>query len=215
MESNSESMKNQVVETFYQEDVAPMLFNEKELAEWKELNAELGMEGQETLHREPDTDPIPFMHMKMKHRRIIQTLCPANTFFTSFSISPIPLPILKAIQHAVKEKMFSEIKVYWDDKSPDPAVVGIKKMWGEWNNYSWHTKEEAEKGLGKELGSYNYSDEQYLIGKWGDVALDWEQLEEKAVARYMKQQRSSIEDSIKDYERRLTDVITDTEKYFA
>ena len=215
MESNSETMKDLVVETFYQEEIAPMLFEKEELEEWKSINQELGMTGQTALHSEPDSDPIPFMHLKTKHKRILDTLCPAAVTFKAFSITPIPLPIMKAIKHAYDEKMFTEIRVMWDDKSPDPAVVGIKKMWGEWNNYSWPTKEEAEAGLGKKIGNYNYDATYYLIGKWGDVALDWASLETKAIARWMKEQRTSIEESIKDYQRKLDDIIINAEKHFA
>lgn len=215
MESNSESMKDLVVETFYQEEIAPLIYDEDKLNEWKELNKELGMVGQGQLQSTPDSDPIPFMHMKTKHQRILTTMCPASIDYKSFNITPIPLPILKAIGHAVRENMFTQIEICWDDKAPDPAVIGTVKRWGEWNDYSYVTKEEAENALGKKLGNYNYENQEYLIGRWGDVRLDWESLETKAIARRLKEQRLRAEERLRDAQREIDDLIINTEKYFA
>lgn len=213
MKNQNEYMKTEV-ETFFQEEVTELIYDNDKLEEWKRLNESLGLTGQQSLAK-PDKSPIPFMFMKESVNSIFQVLCPRETEYKSFDITPIPLEILKLISLSVEEGYFSTILIKWDDQTPDPVVIGQVKKYGEWQNYNWDTAKEASEALGKEVSKWNCETKNYLIGKWGDVKYSMDQLAEMAKGRHMKSERKRLEDYIADYEKQLEQLVSTTDERFA
>ena len=213
MKNNAESMKT-VVETYIIEETAPLIYDGEQLEKWNSLIKDLGLTGQQAI-RQPNKSPIPFMYLKASLVDVFQTLCPMQTLATDYNKTPIPLEIVELIALSVKEEYFDEIKIWYDDKSPDPACIGITKRWGPTNDCNFKTREEAQAVHGKdEIRSWNYETNHYLLGKWADVKQSFEELSQKAMTRYIKEQRATLERYIKDYERDLENLIQTAEERF-
>lgn len=151
------------------------IFIEPELAEleqplnaqeWFDICTKLGL-SQQISHadRSEQKKAPPYMHVDAKTSRIIKTLCPVQVEYTAFKASTIPLDVLKEISKAVENGWYRSISICYDDKSPDPFIVGFTHAPDKWRS------------------------DIHLIARWGAELLPFEVLEEKAIAR-MKQRAS-------------------------
>lgn len=128
--------------------------------EWSSICQELGLEGQTKLaEKSPELKPPPYRAIDPKTSRIIRALCPEKSTVANFSVSTIPLDILKEVKKCRENGWYHEIYVFYDNKSPDPFLVG--KLTSQWGS-PYH-----------------------LIARWGDELLPFEELEIKAVNRLM------------------------------
>lgn len=131
-------------------------------AEWFEICTSLGLKEQiRHADRSEEKKAPPYMFIDPKTDKIIVTLCPRVVNYMKYSASTIPLDILQEIAKAEKNGWYKEIHIAYDDKSPDPFVIGITHSQHSWN---------ASK---------------HLIGRWGSELLPFEQLEQKAISRLM------------------------------
>ena len=171
--------------------MAVELFVEPELAEldeiqnaseWFEIASELGLENQlKFASKEEHKKPAPYMYVDPKTSAIIKAICPVQVNYKEYKASTIPLDILKEIKKAEDSGWYEAIHICYDDKSPDPFVIGITKAE---NNWSRHV---------------------HLIGRWGPELLPFEQLEEKAIERrtyevtqMLEQTKNQVEYALKD-----------------
>lgn len=227
LQNNSEQMKT-VVETFIIEETEELIYDGEKLEQWKELTESLGLEGQKVLAK-PKKSPIPFLHMKLNLENIFRCLCPQSDDIQAYNKTPIPLEILSLVALSKKEEYFDKIQIWYDDKSPDPACVGIMDSWriGE-TSHTWRdllpnrfrTKEDAESyvvleslqhtGVVQSAGSTFY-----LLGKWADVKRSFSDLADMATTRYIKEQRASHETTIRSYEKYIADLVGEAEQRFS
>lgn len=204
---------NTIVETFVIEEVESLIYDNEKLEKWNSIVNDLNLKGQMDIVK-PDKSPIPFMHMKQELTNVFNTLCPRSCDIKDFSITPIPVEILDLVALSVRENYFNSIQVWWDDKSPDPVVTGLKGFWYEmlWYGDSnksiegkkFNSKEEAV-DAGSRHPSFSES-ERYLIGKWADVKHSFEELREMARKRFISSEQNEIKRRIKEEQRRLDDV---------
>jgi len=211
-----------IVQSFLVEETKELVLDGEKLSEWNELVAELGLFGQvETTNG--DKSPIPFVFMKSNLRNVMEQLCPRKVEVNEYKISPIPLDVLKLVKLAKDEKYFSSIEVWYDDKSPDPFVVGSVGHWYETNWYDdsnkelkglkFGSKEEVKSAGGKRP---NFSTEsQYLIAKWGDVAMTFEEMSEKAKQRFLEVRGAELNKKIKEAQNELSVLKEDAIERFA
>jgi len=183
MQNNSNEMKT-VVETFIIEETAELIYDNDKLTDWNNLVAELGLKGQENVIKK-DKSPLPFMSMNSSLKNIFETLCPRKVDVELYSVTPIPLEILSLVKLSKNEGYFDMIQIWYDDKSPDPACIGMKYL--NEKKYTWEMQH-------------------YLIGKWADVKQSFEELKERAVKRYLETTRNSHQQQIKQYQRYLEDL---------
>lgn len=143
--------------------IEPELENLSEVdsaAEWFEICTTLGLNEQiRHADRSEEKKAPPYMFIDPKTERVIVTLCPRVVDFKKYAASTIPLDVLQEIAKCEKNGWYKEIKICYDDKSPDPFVVGITYAEHSWN---------ASK---------------HLIARWGAELLPFEQLETKAISR--------------------------------
>ena len=185
------------------------------LEKWNKMVEELGLEGQTNIVS-GEKSPIPFMHLKSSMVNVFETLCPRQVNVTEYNVTPIPVEILDLIALSKREEYFQDLQIWYDDKSPDPACIGITGHWYQstWGtgrvpsleNKEFKTKQELLDAGCSDSNAYFTTREHYLLGKWADVKHSFEELKQMATERYTKTERVKIEDNIKNEKRRLEDL---------
>lgn len=220
-EHNHNIMKTEV-ETFVIEENAELIYDGEALDTWKELISDLGLTGQNQIVRTEKSSPIPFLHLKKGMVETLKTLLPREYKVEDFNVTPIPLEILKLVALAKKEEYFEKIIVLYDDKNPDPAVLGTNHYWYSTNEGRWKNKHSSKASAQAEMDEKGwtgkpestYDREYYLIGKWGDVKQSFEELKEKAKKRFIEEQGADLRKKLKETQRELDDLeITAVEKF--
>lgn len=209
LKNNHESMKT-IVETFLIEETIDLLHDNEQLEQWNKYVEDLGLNGQKTIAKK-DKSPIPFMHLKKSFINICEELCPSSLEVSEYSLTPIPVEILSLIALSKKENYFTRIIIRYDDKSPDPFAIGIKRLYSAGDaNYIYDSPELAAASTNgaKDAKSlqYYYRENQYLIGKWADVKRSWKELKEMAIERYKERKGVEFKRMAKDAERGLSDL---------
>lgn len=211
LNNNSNEMRT-VVETFIINETAELIYDGEALESWNNLVAELGLTGQ-TQITQKEKSPIPFMHLKQNLVAVLETLCPRKVDVEAYSVTPIPLEILRLVSLSKSEGYFDKMQIWYDDKAPDPVCIGIKGQWYSYGANNWLDKvfdvkaeaEEASKKNGKE-GSYFIEKEKYLLGKWADVKRSFSELTKMATERYIQEKGHEYRNTIKDTQRKLDDL---------
>lgn len=151
--------------------------------EWFDICSELGLKHQLShADKSEDKKAPPYMYVDPKTSRIIKTLCPVQVKYADYKASTIPLDVLKEIHKAEKNGWYSKICICYDDKSPDPFVVGFTKAESEWNA------------------------DIHLIARWGAELLPFEVLEQKAIARMKQEATDALRELKFKVEAALDDV---------
>jgi hypothetical protein len=215
--NNHESMKT-VVETFLTEETVELIYDNEQLDKWNKHVEELGLQGQTKIVKK-EKSPIPFMHLKQSYVNICKALCPAEVDIKNYNISPIPVEILDLVALSVRENYFDKMLVWYDDKSPDPFVVGM--------NHTSYYSHKDDGGLNKSFPTYEQAlqdqnenswfkhkpygvgSEYYLIGKWADVKHSWSELKEIATERFVAERSNEYHKAIKEAQRGLEDIRTE------
>lgn len=138
-----------------------LLLDENELAEYQQLAKELGIPDVKS-----DKTPSVYQTLNQVQIRALEALCPAKTELAFYNRSTIPVEVLRAIKFIKENEMFDFIKVWYDDKNPDPIIVGEK----------YRTQNDREK-------EYSWNTEKVLVARWGDCAYELPELVEMGKAR--------------------------------
>lgn len=217
---NNESMKT-VVETFIIEETQELIYDNEKLDQWNNLVSQLGLKGQTKICA-PEKSPIPFLPMKDSMVRVFETLCPRKVVVEEYDKTPIPVEILSLVSLSVKENYFSRIEIWYDDKDPDPACIGVvgnyysyDSRWNRVAEYKTESEAKADKAANADISGYHYQVlQQYLIGRWADVKMSLVELTKKAKALFIGQEKNRILTYIKEKQRDLEDVELSAERQF-
>lgn len=214
--NNSSEMRT-VVETFVIEETAELIYDDAKLDKWNELVGELGLEGQTKIVK-PTKSPIPFMHLKQTLINVFECLCPRKVEVEKYDVTPIPVEILELIALSKREGYFQTVQIWYDDKSPDPACIGMN--YNTWYGHkddggldtSFKTREEAQaymdtKGYTK-YKPYGTNEVYYLLGKWADVKHSFDQLREMARKRFIAEEGNIYRKDLVAAQRGLDDLET-------
>lgn len=154
--------------------------------EWFEICSELGLSEQiKHADRSEDKKAPPYMYVDPKTSSIIKTLCPVQVNYKQYRASTIPLDVLKEIQKAEKNGWYREIAICYDDKSPDPFVVGFTHNTDKWRS------------------------DIHLIARWGNELLPFEQLEHKALERI----KLGTMDAVKSMKHQMEVALSDIDAF--
>jgi hypothetical protein len=178
-------MKQMATEIFIEPELAEL--EQPEIAQqWFEIASELGLTNQ-LIHadRSEEKKAPPYMHVDAKTGRIIMTLCPVQVEYANYKASTIPLDILKEIAKCEKNRWYSKICICYDDKSPDPFVLGFTHNESKWQR------------------------DIHLIARWGAELMPFEMLEQKATERL----RSTALRALKELEFKAKSAIEDVDNY--
>lgn len=186
LEHNSSSMKTEV-ETYIIEETQELIYDNEKLDQWNNLVAELGLTGQTTVVK-ADKSPIPFLWMNKALVKVFEELCPRKAKIEEYSKTPIPVEALSLVSLSKKEGYFDKVEVWYNDESPDPAIVGYKynQGSGEWER--------------------NWCADKYLLARWSDVKATLEELTTRAKNLFTLRRTNELKDSIKRQQRELEDL---------
>ena len=142
-----------------------LLLDENELTEYQQLAEELGISGVKQ-----GKTPSVYQTLNTVQVRALEALCPAKTELAFYNRSTIPVEVLRAIKFIKENEMFDFIKVWYDDKNPDPIIMGEKyrSQSDRDNSYTWNT-------------------EKILVARWGDCAYELNELVEMGKERIKKE----------------------------
>jgi len=174
--------------------MATQIFIEPELetlpensGEWEQLCTDLHLQNQLKKVGKVEKMPIPYMKLDPRSERVYQMLCSAKVLYTAYDASTLPLEIVQEIHRCKENEWFYKMEIWYDDKSPDPLLIGYdSKKW------------DANK---------------FLIAQWGDELLPFEQLVDKAINRYKTAYKRALNRLILDCESRKKDVEGDIRAY--
>ncbi len=175
--------------------MATQIFIEPELEtlhenseEWLKICTDLGLQRQLSKSGKVENVGNPYMKIDPRSERVYKMLCPVSISYKEYEASTLPLDVLQEIGRCENNGWFKHIQVWYDDKSPDPFLVG-----------------------------YDYQDiwnsNKYLIARWGDELLPFEQLIAKAIDRFKAAYKMSLNRLIADCEVRKSDVEADIRNY--
>jgi hypothetical protein len=184
--NNSASMKT-VVETFIIEETQELIYDNEKLDQWNAMVSELGLKGQEQVIKK-DKSPIPFLWMNQTIKSVFGELCPAKVKVEEYSKTPIPVEALGMISLSVKEGYFDKIEVWYNEKDPDPAIIGYKYTTGV---SQWEKEWRAER---------------YLLARWSDVKATLEELTERAKKLFVLRRSNELKAEISMRQRQLEDI---------
>lgn len=140
-----------------------LILDEVKLAEYNELIAELGISAPS---QEKKTTPNVYQYLNNAMVKQINALCPMHIAVEKYTKSTIPIDVLKVLQYCKSQEMFDGYSVWWDDKAPDPVLIG------------WKWMSESDK-----VKQYTWRTDKYLIARWGDCAMEIPELLEKGFER--------------------------------
>lgn len=128
-----------------------LILDEKSLEEYHKLTKELGIP-------EVKADKVPNVYQPLNsaQTRILNTLCPAVVKLESYNKSTIPVEVLQTIKFAKDMEMFDWMEVWYDDKNPDPLIVGK----------AYRSEKDREQ-------KYTWNAYSTLVARWGDCAYEF------------------------------------------
>lgn len=130
-----------------------LIMDENSLMEYNKIALELGLQTKENAVEEKT--PNIYIALNQTMQRQLKAVCPASTSIGTYKKSTIPLEVLKVYKYAKDNEMFDGFQIWYNDKEPDPLLIGWK-----WMN------EEAKKN------DYTWQRDRFLMARWGDCALE-------------------------------------------
>lgn len=194
--NNSASMKT-VVETYIIEETQELIYDNEKLDQWNNLVTELGLTGQTKIVK-PEKSPIPFLWMNQALVATFTELCPRKVLVTDYDKTPIPVEALGLVALSVKESYFEKIQVWYNDKNPDPAIVGIIKG----ANYD------------PKYPTWESGFEYYLLARWSDVKATLAELTERARKLFVLRRKNELENIVKRYQSDIDDIDAEANNKF-
>lgn len=216
-----------MVEKYFNTELSDIVFEAASLDEWKDIVDELGLTEQVKLSK-GKLSPIPFPFMNTTMQRVCETLCPRKVDFREYDKTPIPLEVLQQIKLCVNDNHFQKIEVWYDDKSPDPFIIGKTGYYysyndkmddAEGNNLEFSTEEELHsraKEVGLERKDYNCSystKDSYLVARWGDELRDFKELKKLAIERFIDEAGTQMRKSLNDIQEKLNTLETNAASF--
>ena len=149
-----------------------LLLDDEQLEKYQSLALELGIP-----EVKPDKTPSVYQVLNTSQTRALEALCPASIDLKSYSRSTIPVEVLQAIKFVVDNEMFDKIEVWYDDKNPDPMIIGKK----------YNNDNDRQKG-------YSWTMVNTLIARWGDCAYELPELIEMGKKRLVEEKKEKAID---------------------
>lgn len=186
-----------VVETYIIEETQELIYDNEQLDKWNSFVTELGLSGQQTIVKDKKS-PIPFLWMNTSLINVFTELCPRKVEISKYNKTPIPVEVLSLVSLSNKEGYFDKVEVWYNDKDPDPAVIG----------YSYDSANSGSEW------SRDFYAKKYLIARWSDVKASFKELTERARKIFLLRKESEYKANMKNAQRHLEDLETETNTHF-
>lgn len=155
--------------------------------EWQSLCTNLGLSKQLKKTGIIEKVGSPYTKVDPKSERVFSMLCPVHVSYKEYEASTLPLDVLQEIKRCEDNQWFKKMEVWYDDKSPDPFLIGFEED--------------------------RWSSAKFLIARWGDEILPFEELVSKAINRFKNAYKKALDRLIVDCEMRKKDVEGDIQNY--
>jgi hypothetical protein len=201
---------------FKNDSLIDTVMDETKYKEWLRLSESLGIE------HDNQVRPIPFLLLNQRMVKMFQVLCPVMVKLGSYNREPIPLEVLKVAKFCDDESFFAHMEIWYDDKSPDPVLIGVTKQ-KYIKSWYYNTTEVPPKELhGKPITSLTSQQldtipksaieerdiGKYLIAKWGDEDKPFSVLREFAARRMRDAILVRAHQAIREANREIDDIDT-------
>src|SRR4051812_167808 len=114
-----------MVELFLQPELEEIVIDADKKSEWEQKVKDLGLAGQlELTANSPKDSASPYTFMNQQMKIVFETICPTKMLVEKYNKTAIPIEVLSHIALCKQEGYFKKMEVWYDDKNPDPAVVG-------------------------------------------------------------------------------------------
>lgn len=143
------------VKVYREKENLSLLYEEDDLKIYYGLAEELGIIAPVEVQKRPNIYQIINEEMKTQ----LTALCPSIVEVTDYKRSTIPIEVLQVLKFVKDNEMFEGFEIWYNDKAPDPMLVGWK----------YRSDPDRQKG-------YTWNRQKYLIARWGDCALEIEEL---------------------------------------
>lgn len=165
-----------------------LMIDENQLKEYNKLASELG------LSTEVDSTKTPNVYIALNDAmsKQLKVQCPVSVNAEEYTRTTIPLEVLKVYKYAKDNEMFDGFEVWYADKEPDPLLVGWK----------WDNDEAKEK-------NYSWMKTGYLIARWGDCALELDDL----LKRGYDLIKQNLADSAQEAKEKSESMLKNTDLY--
>lgn len=214
-----------MVTTYFQEELGDITFEVEAMDEWKGLAEKLGLNHQlELVKGKSSPTQYPFLNTGML--RVLETLCPKKVPLNEFSITPIPLEVMRLAAMAINDNTFERLEVWYNDVDPDPFLIGINsKSYGwfyndqgiteyikndEGNTFYGSRAEVLERAKEvnpvKKVNLSDSSKQQYLIAKWGDEDRSFTELREMAIKRLIEDKGADMQAKLITIQEKLANI---------
>lgn len=154
--------------------------------EWEQLCSGLGLRNQLKKIGKAEKIANPYLKLDQRTERVYQMLCPRKELYTDYGAGTLPLDVVQEIHRCKQNGWFVQMEIWYDDKSPDPFLIGYDN---------------------KKMGN------KFLIARWGDELLPFEQLVAKAINLYKAAYLRALNRLIVDCEYRKQDVEAELRTY--
>jgi len=212
------------IQTFRNAELDNVILEIGDQDEWKQLAAEMGLDKQMEFVQQAKS-PLPYPYMNQSMQNIFGTLCGTKTDFKDYSKTPMPLEVMRELAFCKTEKYFTTIKIWYDDKTPDPIAVGTSVRYSasyyktqedkdrssyhdrESTPYDFTSKEQAKdyvETMGFVFNDFNTQTNDYLITRWADELRPMEELKKLALERLQDKYVSEWNKAIKELQTKVT-----------
>jgi hypothetical protein len=144
--------------------------------------------------------------------------------FKEYSKTPMPLEVMRELAFCKSENYFNSIKIWYDDKTPDPIAVGTSTRYsatyyktqddkdkGSYYNrestpYDFTSREQAKdyvETMGFVFNDTNIQTNEYLITRWADELRPMEELKKLALDRLKDKYVSEWNKAIKELQSKV------------
>lgn len=159
-----------------------------------ELAQKLGLEGQLSLCNTETATRNPYKTMTALENLVYGTIFRSTTKVENYRSGIIPLRVLQVIAHCRENQLFHHLEIWHptDRKETDPILVGhlTANPWDTGNGV-------------------------FLLARWGDCLLPFEQLAEKAKVIWKSKMRQELTEAVARAKICLEQVETKAEEVFA
>ncbi len=217
-----------MVQIYQNEELNDVLFEKESLDEWQQLAQELNMDNQ-LKFVDATNSPNPYPHINESMERVFTTLCPCKVELKQYDKTPIPLDVMKQIAFSVRENHFQKIEIWYDDKTPDPFVVGISHEFYAYDKkYARLKNADGQEVRTKTIGEMKYycdlvgfqyenifetNHNKYLIARWGDEIRPIPELKKLANDRLIEKYGTELKKEIDEKTQALKQIKENTLLY--
>lgn len=191
--------------------------------EWKQLAAQMGLDKQMEFVQQAKS-PLPYPYMNQSMQNIFNTLCGTKVDYKEYSKTPMPLEVMRELAFCNTEKYFTQIHIWYDDKTPDPIAVGTCTRYRasyyktqeskdkgnyydrEYTLYDFTSREQAKdyvETMGFIFNDTDTQTNQYLITRWADELRPMEELKKLALERLQDKYVSEWTKAVKELQSKI------------